>query len=72
MVHSPSVGLFTLTSSRGGNLLMLWAVKIFFVAGALLLVQSAWAFAGWDSLSPVRPEEAKQPAGEAIRHPPPW
>ncbi len=44
MIHSPLVELFALTPTCGGNLLMLWAVKIYFVAGALLVLQSAWAF----------------------------
>ena len=38
-------GVFTLTYSCHGNLLMLWAVRFFFLAGALLVLQSIWAFA---------------------------
>ncbi len=44
MVHSPSEGLLVFTSSCHRKLLMLWAVRIFFLAGALLVLQSAWAF----------------------------
>ena len=44
MIHSPSVVLFALTSNHGGNLLIHWDVEVFFLAGALLVLQSAWAF----------------------------
>ena len=47
---------------------MLWAVKIFFLAGALLVLQSAWALVDgfrFLSFSPAGDETAR---GEAIRH----
>jgi len=37
-------GVIALTLSCRGNLLMLWAVKVSFLAGALLVLQSVWAF----------------------------
>ena len=48
---------------------MLWAVKIFLLAGALLVLQSAWAFVDGFRFLRFSPEETKQPAGKlyAIR-----
>jgi ceramide glucosyltransferase len=62
MVHSTTVGFFIFVQSYGGNWLMLWAVKISFLAGALLVLQSAWALVdGVHFLSLVRRRRSSPP-----------
>jgi len=64
MIHSLTSGLYTSIRPRGGKLLMHGSVKVFLLAGGLLVLQSAWAFVdGMRFLSLVRRSRSRPQEG---------